>query len=323
MLEQTELRDSARDLLAGLAPSDAFAAIRDAGWLSLTAPEAAGGLEQPFEAACWLYRELGFALSPAPLLPALLAVEALAACTASAGRDDWIARTAAGEGPAVSLLDPLRANDTALAAVQGIGRTSHVLVVTPLLVALAPIEHVSVTPRVTWDKTRDLADVVLNGAPLTILAEGEAARNAATAASVHLHFALAADSVGAADAILGRTVDYLQMRRQFDRPLALFQALKHRCADLKTAIAAAEALLADYLKAADRGDALAIARAAKALCSATFRDVAEDALQLHGGIGMTEEHPCHFYLKRALLNEHLGSANDACDVAMAEDLLAG
>jgi len=137
---------------------------------------------------------------------------------------------------------------------------------------------------------------------------------------------LAADAVGGANALLELTVEHLQVRRQFGRPLALFQALKHRCADLKTLIAAAEALLLDSL--GRLGDAIADAEAelkaetAKYLASSTYAKVAEEALQLHGGIGMAAEHQCHLFLKRALLNEQLGRQDECYALDIADSLLA-
>lgn len=321
ILEQAELRDSARDLLAGTPRAQAAAAIRDAGWLALTAPEAQGGLEQPLAAAVWLYLELGRALSPAPLLPSLLAVDALAACPASAERDAWMERLAAGETMAVSLLAD--GGERRMLAVAGAAQASHALFIDPALVAAIPLDRVSPIPRPTWDESRELAEIDLSDIAVEenwVLGRGP---EAAAAVALHLHFAIAADCVGAADALLDQTVDYLKTRRQFDRPLAMFQALKHRCADLKTAVCAAEALLMRNLDAIGASDdPLALARAAKSLASATFRAVAEESVQLHGGIGMTEEHPCHLFLKRALLNEQLASPDDACDVAVAQALLA-
>ena len=61
--------------------------------------------------------------------------------------------------------------------------------------------------------------------------------------------------------------------------------------------------------------------AAKQLACSAYAAVAEESLQLHGGIGMTAEHDCHLYLKRALLNEHLGRAPDAAQQALAESVL--
>jgi alkylation response protein AidB-like acyl-CoA dehydrogenase len=335
-IEQSELRDAARQLLTGIGSAgrdEMWTAIRDSGWAAICVPEEFGGLDQPLAAACWLHTEMGRALSPAPLLPSLLAAEALKACPPSALREEWLGRIAAGERVAVSLLDPAvaglqRSSSSQLSgtvpAVQGASGASHALVAAGSLLALVPLggEGVSVGPRRLWDSSRDLAELVLTEASVDLLAEGPAAEAAIAALSAHLHFAIAADSTGAAEALLEQTVDYLKERRQFDRPLAMFQALKHRCADLKAAIAGAEALLADHLRVVEQGgDAVLLARAAKALCSTTFRAVAEESVQFHGGMGMTEEHPCHLFLKRALLNEHLASPDDACNLAVGEQLV--
>jgi alkylation response protein AidB-like acyl-CoA dehydrogenase len=341
-IEQVELRDAARNILTGLdsksVPATEWQTITDAGWLALTAPEALGGLEQPLEAACWLHLEQGNALSRIPLLPALMAADGLCACPPSSLRDAWLERVLSGEQVAASLLDPSAAGlslsgkllSGTVAAVQNAGSASHALLTLAAesLVVLVPLDQpgVSLVSRPLWDETRELADLVLSDLALDdslVLARGAEAKAAIEALAVHLYFGIAADCVGAADALLQQTVEYLRTRRQFDRPLAMFQALKHRCADLLVTVAAAEALLGDRLQALgkDRGHPLALAKAAKSICSSAFRAVAEDSVQLHGGIGMTAEHPCHLYLKRALLNEHLAGPNDACDLAVAADFL--
>jgi alkylation response protein AidB-like acyl-CoA dehydrogenase len=134
---------------------------------------------------------------------------------------------------------------------------------------------------------------------------------------------LAADGVGGASAALEMTVEYLQARKQFGRPLAMFQALKHRCADLKTQIAAAEALFWSVAEARGDGaqDPLLAAAGAKSYAAEVFDAVAEEAIQLHGGIGLTAEHPCHLFLKRALLNEALAVGGDAWDAAVGAEAL--
>jgi alkylation response protein AidB-like acyl-CoA dehydrogenase len=332
IIEQAELRDSARRVISRIAKGsedEAWRAIVQAGWPALTAPESLGGLEQSLRAACWLYLELGRALSPAPLLASLLAIDVLGVCEPSATRDGWIERIAGGDRIAVSLLDPNTMNSYigVVHAVLGADRASHALIVSGAdpLVALIALHGggVDVVARPTWDATRALSDVGLPGAipdDGLILARGTAAKAAGGALSTHLHFAIAADCVGAAGCILEQTIEHLKTRRQFDRPLASFQALKHRCADLKVTVQAAEALLADYLVQIDDrqcGEPLALARAAKSIASSAFREVAEEAMQLHGGMSMTAEHPCHLFLKRALLNEQLASPNDACDLAAA------
>ena len=328
-IERAELTDALRQMQASLGETPTHAAawdaVRDAGWLGLTVPEAQGGLAQSLTAACWMHEELGRALSPAPVLAALVAAEALKACPQSDARDAALEAIVGGDAPAVSLIDAEKGGDIAgggrVIGVAGAESATQLLVIGEDRVALVPIAGVTAHP--TWDQTRSLSDVTVGG-DAVVLAKGNDAAVAAQAASVHLHVGLAADCVGAADALLTRTVAYLQERKQFDRPLAMFQALKHRCADLKVAIAQAEALLTDTLSTLAQGDgnAVLLAKSAKALASSHFRLVAEEALQLHGGMGMTEEHPCHLYLKRSLLNEHLGTPDDDCDVAAGRELVA-
>ncbi|HEX7874124.1 MAG TPA: acyl-CoA dehydrogenase family protein, partial [Sphingobium sp.] len=106
--------------------------------------------------------------------------------------------------------------------------------------------------------------------------------------------------------------------------LAMFQALKHRCADLKTIISAAEALL--WTHAADGHTAPLTqpvkAGALKAHAARVYHIVAEEAVQLHGGIGLTEEHQCHLFLKRATLNESLGGSADQWNEAAGRQIAA-
>jgi len=328
-IDQHALRDSARRLLASVVaapPLAAWQAIVEAGWPALTTPAALGGLDQPLAAACWIYGELGRALSPLPLLPSLLAVATLRACPASAARDAWIERIAAGFPIAMPLRDPraIAAPTDIVPAVAGAAHAEHVLILTEDAVAIVNLRQpgARLNARTTWDTTRGLSDLHLeHGLPPSteILASGEAAAIADSEYAEHVHFAIAADCVGAAAAALEATTTHLKTRQQFGRPLALFQALKHRCAGLMTELQAADALLADYSQAHESATppaSLALARGAKALASTVFRQIAEESIQLHGGMGMTDEHRCHRFLKRALLNEQLASTNDACAIAV-------
>ncbi len=334
-IEQAELRDAARKLLADIAtanPEEAWRRITQAGWPALTAPESLGGLEQTLTACCWLYMEMGSTLSPVPLAASLLAIATLSACAPSAVRDGWIERIAGGERLAVSLRDPTSDSgpDDSLQAVLDADRATHVLVAMAgePLIAFIPLDSgVRIVARPTWDITRNLFDLDFSNLKFddaNVIARGAAADAALSALSIHLHVAIAADCVGATHRILDETVNYLKTRRQFDRPLAMFQALKHRCADLKTTALAAEALLLAYVSeivGRRHAEGVVLARGAKSMASSAFRAIAEDAMQLHGGIAMAAEHPCHLYLKRALLNEQLGSRDDQCDITVARELL--
>lgn len=331
-----ELQDSARKVLGGLGvPADGektWRHIIELGWLTVSVPEELGGLGQGLAGACALYRELGCSLAAAPFLPAMLAIDAL--CHGGSG--SWVERLAAGAyvcAPlAESKLSAAANRLTGLAsAVPDADRASHVVLCASEgdCVALVPFGSlgVEIRQRATWDTTRRLFDLQLDGVELDeslVLARGPAAQALCRRLSTHRNFALAADSVGGAIALLDRTVEYLLTRRQFGRPLAMFQALKHRCADLKALTCAAEALLGDSLgrlDAVDDADAALLGLQAKSFATSAYARVAEEALQLHGGIGMTAEYSCHLFLKRALLNAQLGRSNDLCDLDIAAGTL--
>jgi len=100
----------------------------------------------------------------------------------------------------------------------------------------------------------------------------------------------------------------------------MFQALKHRAADMKSRIVVAEALV--WSRVRDGQATLAQYGAAKTLAAQAFAFVSEEAVQLHGGIGLTEEHPIHRFLKRALLNLQLCGAPDLWQERSGREALA-
>lgn len=323
-MSRAELRDAARKAFgdAGLAPEadKSWGLISEMGWLMMAVPEDLGGLGLGRDAVGVIHCELGRALVPGPAIAQMLVVEALGAAAEFDGRDGLLARAMGGEVMTASLA-PSPPADGVLSCVPDADKASHVLVVDSDRVALLPSDRIGATFRETWDTGRRLFDVTLQapGGAL-VLAEGDAAAALARRLQGQLAFALAADSLGAADAVLEMTVEYLKTRRQFDRPLALFQALKHRVADMRTWLAAAEALL--WARAADPDADHVAMGALKAHATTAARMIAEEAIQLHGGIGVTMEHPCHLFLKRTMLNCALGGDNDAWEEAAGRRVLA-
>ncbi len=157
------------------------------------------------------------------------------------------------------------------------------------------------TPLVSLDMTRQLCSVSLDDAPARQVAVGPAAEAAVAAGLTAGAGILAAEQLGLAQQCLDRTVAYVKERRQFARQIGSFQAVKHRLADLWTTIALARAAsrYAAACLAEDNADTpVAVALAKSACCDAAVL-AAEECVQLHGGIGMTWEHPAHLYLKRA------------------------
>jgi alkylation response protein AidB-like acyl-CoA dehydrogenase len=292
-IDRAELQDAVRKAFgeSGLVPDavTSWDQFVEMGFLGLTVPEGKGGLGLGPEALAAVHYELGRTLVPGPMIAQMLVIEALA------GHADLRVQAVAGQKMTVGHF----ACDADLA--------SHILVGGSERISLISRDAASITPQVTWDETRRLFSVESN-AKGSIIAEGEAARALAERLKKNLCLMLAADSLGGANAVFELTVEYLKTRRQFDRPLAMFQALKHRCADLKIALVAAEALL--WSRANDADASLADFGALKAHACAVFRTTAEEAIQLHGGIGLTAEHPCHLFLKRAMLNGALGGDGD-------------
>jgi alkylation response protein AidB-like acyl-CoA dehydrogenase len=113
--------------------------------------------------------------------------------------------------------------------------------------------------------------------------------------------AITAEMLGGSCEAFERTVAYLKEREQFGKPIGTFQALKHRAAQLFCELELARSLVLDALRAVDAGrdDVALVASAAKTLASDTFVHVANEAIQLHGGVGVTDELDIGFFLKRA------------------------
>jgi alkylation response protein AidB-like acyl-CoA dehydrogenase len=340
-VELDDIAESARQIAddVGIAASaeKVWPLVIELGLLQIAVPESLGGLEQGLSGASAIYRELGASLAGGPYLAAMLAIDAV--CNSELpDQQEWIERMTSGNYATVALADCVLslANDSKLSgfasAVSAADQATHLLVFTgdASYVALLPksAAGVTLTERPTWDRTRRLFearfDQVAVDEKLT-LARGATARKLVSRLLAHRDFALACDAVGGATALLTMTVDYLQTRRQYGRPLALFQALKHRCADLKVQLAASSALLEDNLNRVNLEhltELESLARTAKYLACSTYSRMAEEALQLHGGIAMTSEHSLHLFLKRALLDEQLGRTSEAYELDIAAELLA-
>jgi alkylation response protein AidB-like acyl-CoA dehydrogenase len=118
--------------------------------------------------------------------------------------------------------------------------------------------------------------------------------------------AAAAQMAGIAGAVLDLAVGYAKQRTQFDRPIGSFQAIKHRCADMLMAVETARTAAYHAAWAADENGVelpLAVSMA-KAFCGDACRSVCNGALQIHGGVGFTQEFDIHLYLKRGKVLEY-------------------
>lgn len=323
MITIGELQDSVQKAFPAGRPlpdrAETWRIVTEMGWLMADLPTDLGGLGLGREAAATISFELGHVLSSAPLIPAVLALQAIVVAPDLADRQGWCTRICGGEYVPLNLLPgTIRHRDDGrlsgrIAGVLEADMASHVLAGAAEFYALIPLDApgVQVIERAVWDRSRQLFDVVLEGTeldPAFILARGEAANKLHDLLSPGAQLLLAADALGGASASLAMTIEYLKTRIQFKRPLAMFQALKHRCADLKAGIVSAEALL--WSRALDPDATPTDFGALKAHACSLYATVVEEAIQLHGGIGLTEEHPCHLFMKRAMLNVQLCGDTD-------------
>ncbi|QEW22448.1 Acyl-CoA dehydrogenase fadE12 [Marinibacterium anthonyi] len=150
------------------------------------------------------------------------------------------------------------------------------------------------------------AEVTLEDTPGTRLGPEGGAFAAIEAAVAAAHVALSAEAFGAMNTATDLTRDYLMTRKQFGRPIGTFQALQHRMADLLIELEQARSAVinaAGHLEAEPRIRDLEMA-AARNLIGRVGRLVAEDSIQMHGGIAMTQEYELAHIAKRIVMTDH-------------------
>ena len=288
------------------------------GWLGLGIPEQFGGLGMGAEGLVILHCELGRQTAPGPYIATLSAAQAIVETGDEAIRQTWLPRLASG---AVSAAVPATVNVRGLSrSGAGVSGTLRCLGAADAAFLLAPADDVwalvdlagaEVTVAPMWDQTRDVIDIHLQDAtPVGFQPDAAATRAALTRA---MAIAIAADSAGAARSITERTIAYMKTREQFGQPIAGFQALKHRAADLATKLAVADEMVRHAVQrtVADEPDAELWASLAKSEVTEACVFVTTDCVQLHGGVGFTWDFDPHIFLKRARLNEVLIMANTA------------
>ena len=173
-----------------------------------------------------------------------------------------------------------------------VGRDEPNLVIEPLEV-IDPTRKLS---RLEFNQVRAEKIGELNGAAMALLWD-------------QLSVVLAHEMIGGAQTLLDSTVEYMKLRMQFGRPIASFQALKHRCADLLLELELAKAVTrqASHFLASGEGPRH-LPSMAKAMASDTYMSLARAGVQLRGGIGFTWENDTHLWFKRAKSSEvFLGS----------------
>ncbi len=329
--EQDMLRDMAREWTKNEHPVAAWRAVRDAGkpfdagawgamgemgWTGIVIPEEHGGTDFGWLSLGLVVEELGKSLAASPLIASALAASAIMLGGSEEQKSQYLPKLASGDLIGTLAFDE-GPRHTGLAASTSVhdGRLTgtkafvHEASEAGLFVVLAQdgvylVEQgsgVSLSRRAMADM-RDHAQVDFNDAPASRLAAGgdDLAQKILDRARV----LNAAEMLGMCQAVFDTTLDYLKQRVQFNQVLSSFQALQHRMADLYTDLEMTRSAVEGGLQAIDSGFAVTeAAMLAKARANDTLHVISREGVQLHGGMGMTDEYDVGFYLKRARVLE--------------------
>ena len=324
-----ELRDSGREWSGEL-----WTGMAEMGWAGIVIPEAYGGLEFGFLGAGLLVEECGRTLASSPLVSTALVCASLISSQGNEQQKSTQLPVVAGGGRILTLAwrekgrnDPA---DTELTAttdgdsfvLKGVkthvtnGDYAHAFIV-PARTGGAPgdreglslflvernAEGVAIESALNADNHRSATvrlDSVKVGADSLLGEQGQAWASLEKALDIGA-INVAAELLGIAEESFERTIEYLKERKQFGVPIGSFQALHHRAAILFCELHLCRSLVLKALEAIDEDseDLSLLASSAKARCGKTARLAVNEAVQMHGGIGMTDEYDIGFFMKRA------------------------
>ncbi len=327
--EQTMLRDMARDWTSNESPVNAWRKVRDAddaagfdaavygemaqmGWSGIIVPEAHGGSDFGWLSLGLVIEELGKTLTSSPLAASAAAASAIILGGSDEQKAKWLPGIASGEIVATLAVDEGPRHDPAAikASVSGgklsgakafvaEGDSAALFVVAAadgLYLVAGDAAGVSRSRRHLTD-FRSHADVAFDGVDADRLSGG--GDDLLGKVLDRARVLAAAEMLGMAGQAFETTLAYLKQRVQFGQVLATFQALQHRMANLYSDIELMRSAVEAGLAAIDSGgDARQAAILAKVKANEVGHLMSREMVQLHGGIGMTDEYDAGFYLKR-------------------------
>lgn len=323
---------------------DLWTEMADMGWAAIIIPEAYGGLEYGYTGLGLVLEESGRTLTPSPLLAtALLGSSALilseneALCTA------WLPQIATGEKLLALAFEesaqhrPAMVNCSAEPMDEGYTLNGSKMAVIDGNVADAFI--ISVRTRSGEDLSEgvslflleketqglriETSELLDNHRSVNLQMDGVTANRSQLIGPLHGGFPLlekvldrgrvgmAAEMLGIAQETFDRTMQYLKERKQFGVPIGVFQALQHRAAILFGEIELCKSVVLKALQAIDEDsdEVPLLASLAKAKCGQVASLATAEGIQMHGGIGMTDEFDIGFFMKRwRALNQQLGDS---------------
>lgn len=330
-----------------------WAMFAENGWLAAALPEAEGGLGGGIVETVLIAQELGRGLVVEPFVGcAVLAAQTLVSGATATQREAWVPVLADGSRKlALAYSEPdacgfpeivsCRADVVeggyALHGVKSLvvgGADADVFIVSARIAGSADISLFLVDAASAGAARQALplhdgtwaAEVVLDGVRVDtdgLLGQPGNGLAALHHGLAHGTAALCAELIGAMEKAIEISAEYLKVRKQFGVPIGTFQVLQHRMADIAAELELARSMLYHLLASMASDDAETVRRSvsqAKSLIGRAARLVCGQAIQLHGGIGMTEEYSVGHYFKRAMVADALFGRADQHEGACAAEL---
>jgi alkylation response protein AidB-like acyl-CoA dehydrogenase len=331
---QQILKDTARKFFAGEIPIAAvrksmetetaydaalWTKLAEQGFTGIIAPEEFGGMGLGKVELVLLMEEAGYALLPGPLFSTVaLAGAVMDACASPELKKKYLSQIAGGQARStVALVEAAGSWDPASLQMSAAGNklsgtklfvtdaavADFIVVVTRASVFAvdAKAAGLTISPMKGMDLARKIYSIEFKNSPAELLGSTKNLSRALDVATA----ALCAEMIGGMQRTLELTVAYAKTRKQFGKPIGIFQAVQHLCADmyLETESSRSAAYYAAWALEENVPDAAASVSVAKMYASDAARTVGNRGIQVHGGMGFTWENDIHLYYRRAKASE--------------------
>jgi alkylation response protein AidB-like acyl-CoA dehydrogenase len=314
---------------------DTWSQMVELGWAGITIPEDFGGLGFGYMGMGVVMEECGRTLACSPLLATAVGASAIVAGGSDDQRSELLPQVAGGELLLALAVEetphhnPYGAATTAEKSGDGYkvtgskkfvldGHVADKLIVVArtagdsgdrdgitLVLVDREADGVSVTRTIMAD-SRNAANIEFAGAEGSLLGEEGRGADILDKALDAGRILLSAEMLGGLQECFERTIEYLKVREQFGVPIGSFQALKHRAAQMFCEVELSKSVVLEALSALDdeSEETGELASLAKARLNDTYNLVSSEGIQMHGGIGMTDEYEIGFFMKRSRVSEH-------------------
>ena len=301
---------------------DVWRSLADLGAHAVLIDEDHGGVGLGLLEAALIAEALGAAVAPVPYVASsIMAPVALAAAGSAEQKDEWLPKIAAGEvvfGVGVTEHIGSRESDGIVAGGGGLNGKAmfvldggeadqYIVAADDSTLHLVAADAVQATRLKTIDRTRTVAELVFDDTAAALL-PGSAENREPVLRTIDVgRIALAADTLGAAQVMLDKAVAYAKERRQFNRVIGSFQAVKHMCAEMAAELEPCRSLVwyAAHAYTAIPEEGRLMACHAKAHLAETGTFVARKSTEVHGGMGITDLLGLHYWFKRIGFNRQL------------------